>query len=376
MNFKFGLLLFFFGFNCFANDGAYYASGNQLIPINETDVTVTKEVLTLVRKVVDGETYVYVTVDYTFFNSGKNKTILVGFEAPSPFGDVNGYPKNGAHPYISNFDVIMNNQFLKHKTAMVNTDNYYINGAIDAKTEAEVIGEDFNSNSPEFYYVYYFNANFKPGINTIKHTYRFNMSGSVLERYSFDYILTAANRWGNNQIDDFTLNIDMGNNQGFNISNTFFEDKNEWSIEDGRVFNHVNEYSKAKDTKFITNSGKISFKKKNFKPKGELSLYSSATYMKDYYDVFDYTKHNLPHNIIFYKEDNKTCTKSIDEDSYKILRNLPFAIKGYVFKTKVIQDYYLSQSWYKPNPNYVAKLETLSNQVMDWLTVVKSNTWE
>lgn len=241
MNFKLGLLLFLFGFNCFANDGAYYASGNQLIPINETDVTVTKEVLTLVRKVVDGETYVYVTVDYTFFNSGKNKTILVGFEAPSPFGDVNGYPKNGAHPYISNFDVIMNNQFLKHKTAMVNTDNYYINGAIDAKTEAEVIGEDFNSNSPEFYYVYYFNANFKPGINTIKHTYRFNMSGSVLERYSFDYILTAANRWGNNQIDDFTLNIDMGNNQGFNISNTFFEDKKEWSIEDGRVFNHVNE---------------------------------------------------------------------------------------------------------------------------------------
>ena len=100
------------------------------------------------------------------------------------------------------------------------------------------------------------------------------------------------------------------------------------TTKDGRVFNHVNEYSKAKDTKFITNSGIISFKKKNFKPKGELSLYSSATYMKDYYDVFDYTKHNLPHDIIFYKEDNKTCTKSIDEDSYKILRNLPFAIKG------------------------------------------------
>ena len=31
----------------FANDGAYYASGNHLIPITETDISVKKEILTL-----------------------------------------------------------------------------------------------------------------------------------------------------------------------------------------------------------------------------------------------------------------------------------------------------------------------------------------
>ena len=30
-----------------ANDGVYYVSGNQIVPLRETDVAVTKEVLTI-----------------------------------------------------------------------------------------------------------------------------------------------------------------------------------------------------------------------------------------------------------------------------------------------------------------------------------------
>ena len=30
-----------------ANDGVYYVSGNQIVPLQETDVAVTKEVLTI-----------------------------------------------------------------------------------------------------------------------------------------------------------------------------------------------------------------------------------------------------------------------------------------------------------------------------------------
>jgi Ca2+-binding RTX toxin-like protein len=64
-----------------ANDGVYYASGNQLIPINETDISVKKEVLTITRV---GD-HVEVTVYYEFFNPGKPKDLLVGFEAPAPY---------------------------------------------------------------------------------------------------------------------------------------------------------------------------------------------------------------------------------------------------------------------------------------------------
>lgn len=347
-----------------ANDGAYFASGNQLIPISDADVSVIKEVLTITRKVDNGIEYVYVTVNYTFFNANKEKVILVGFEAPSPSGDVNGFPKNGAHPYISNFNVNVNGALLAYETAIVNAENYYINDKIDAKTEREVIDDDFNSNNPDFYYVYHFNAKFASGINKVTHTYRFNMSGSLMEDYNFDYILTAANRWSNHQIDDFTLNIDMGLHEGFIIKNSFFDTKDNWEVDSGRIINSNNNY-----TKFITYNGGVTFKKKNFKPNGELSLSSIKGPMKDHYISFDHTIHNLPHAINVQKQ---TCTNAENENSFKILRNLPFAIRGYVFKTNIIQAYYLSQYWYEPNPLYKVNLEALSEEEKEWLAKVNS----
>ena len=351
----------------FANDGAYYASGNQLIPISENDVSITKEILTLERRIVNDIEYVYVTVNYTFYNPNSEKTILVGFEAPSPAGDVNGFPKNGAHPYMSNFKAIMNGEVLKFETSMVNTENYYIDNRIDAKTEKEVIGDDFNANEPDFYYVYHFNATFKPGENKVIHTYRFEMSGSISENYSFDYILTAANRWANNQIDDFTLNIDMGPNQGFEIRNTFFKNENEWLLNNGRALSTNNN-----SLKFITNKNGITFKKKNFHPEGELFIKSINGPMKEHYTSFDSNSHNLPKKINL----KNTGTNSVNEKSFKILKNLPFAIRGYVFKTELIQDYYLSQSWYQPKVEYKANLQSLLSEEKEWLKIVKSKEWD
>lgn len=383
MSLKIWFLLLILPLYSFANDGAYYASGNQLIPIEETEICITKEILTITKKEVNGISYVYVTVDYTFFNPYNEKSLLVGFEAPSPSGDVNGYPKNGAHPYISNFDVVMNGKALTHKTAIVNSDNYYINNTIDAKTESEVLEDDEgDGNYVNFYYVYHFNALFKPGDNSIKHTYRFNMSGSVMDRYNFDYILTAANRWENNQIDDFTLHINMGDNEGFNISNTFFKSTDEWTIENGRALPytdpHIGSYNDIKTSKFIVKNGGITFKKINFTPEGELSIYATADYIKGNFEVFDYSKNDLPENIRYNEEDEdfNTSTRSVNEDSYKILRNYPFAKKGYVFKTPLIQNYYLSQDWYFPNPNYTADLNSLSKDEGDWLDAVTESKWD
>ena len=74
----------------YANDGAFYASGNQLIPISETEISVQKEVLKI--KKLDNK-YIQVSVYYEFFNPGNAKEIIVGFEAMSPNGDVDGAPK-------------------------------------------------------------------------------------------------------------------------------------------------------------------------------------------------------------------------------------------------------------------------------------------
>ena len=53
--------------------------GNQLIPINETQVELRNEILTI-RWVGRN---MLIDVDYTFYNPGKTKEVLMGFEAVS-----------------------------------------------------------------------------------------------------------------------------------------------------------------------------------------------------------------------------------------------------------------------------------------------------
>ena len=51
-----------------ANDGVYYVSGNQIVPLQETDVAVTKEVLTIS---IQDDGFARVDVQYEFTNRGK-----------------------------------------------------------------------------------------------------------------------------------------------------------------------------------------------------------------------------------------------------------------------------------------------------------------
>src|SRR5215510_2545825 len=96
------IFFFFISLKSFANDGSFYAAGNQLIPINENTVSLTKEILTIKRL---NASQAIVNVYYELNNPGEIKNILVGFEAASPQGDVDGHPNNGMHPYMSDFIV-------------------------------------------------------------------------------------------------------------------------------------------------------------------------------------------------------------------------------------------------------------------------------
>ncbi len=353
-----------------ANDSAYYLEGNHLIPITDSDIEVSKEILSIKR---EGQ-FIFVTVDYTFTNKGKAKTILVGFEASSPVGDVNNYPKNGEHPYITHFKVVMNDKLVPHKVAIVDNENYFIHNKIDAKTTKEVTSSKAFRDCPEcpnFFYVYYFNANFKSGVNKLIHTYKFKASGGVMQTYMIDYVLTAAMRWANKQIDDFTLNINVGDFEIFYMSETFFSGTKNWTVEDG-VIGMVDDMLKIR-----TFRGGITFKAKNFKPKGELHLFANR---EDWASRFFRVGDDLPSKVYTGKplKNNDPFLlyppyMMADKKAFKILRNLPFAVRGYVFKTEFIQNYYENQSWYKPNPAYQdASLDDLSEKEKKWLETVKS----
>ena len=369
-NLRIIVLILFTSFYLHSNDSVYYASGNHLIPIIETDISVKKEVLSIVR--IDNNN-LEVTVDYEFYNPTKEKQLLVGFEAPQAYPSVDISDKNGQHPYISNFNVVVNGIETDHQTAMVSDSNYYVNNAIIEKPEEEIIAESLEMEAANFYYVYYFNAIFKNGINKIRHKYRFRLSESVMGPYHFDYILTAANRWANNGIDDFTLKIDMGEFQEYNIPKTFFDNIHDWEIDGSLCETKPNSDIRTHRPSMTVyvNEGPVVFKKKNFKPKGELNLYTLSDLNARKKTTFDHIKDDLPFMI----GSEFHFKNSANEESFKVLRNLPYARRGFMFQTKIIQEYYESQPWYKSSPEYEVDLEEITSKELEWLEIIKQNEW-
>ena len=344
----------------FANDGAYFASGNHLIPINETDISVKKEILTL-KKVRNQ--FVEVTVYYEFYNPGNAKKLTVGFEAFSPQGDVEGAPKNGHHPYMRDFTVQLNNNILQYNVAYV-ADSLYNNKGIIKNIDLETFEGNKEGNYVDFFYVYHFEANFKKGLNIIKHTYNYDLSGSVDYNYDFEYVLTAANRWANKQIDDFTLIVDMGEFETFSINKSFFKDANEWLVhgigktED--VKGSKNAFIEHDALKFHLQKGTLIFQKKNFKIKGELFLYA-----QNYIGMDD-----LSYVPFSYYQTENIAEPKTDFDR-KVLKNLPFARRGYVFQNKELNVYFKSMDWYIANPNYEVNIEILTDAEKQWIEKFK-----
>ena len=98
------------------------------------------------------------------------------------------------------------------------------------------------------------------------------------------------------------------------------------------------------------------FQKKNFKPTGELFLYE-----QNYFggDISDY----VPFSPLF-----ETSIPEPNSDlEKKILKNLPFARRGYVFNSAELQNYFEKLDWYFPNPNYNADFDRLSETEKAWV---------
>lgn len=359
-----------------ANDGVYYTSGNHLIPITETEISVKKEVLDIRRC----DHKIHVHVYYEFFNPGNEKTLLVGFEAMPPGGawDITEeeYKKLTDHPYMHDFTVYINGERLDYQVSHVESaeNGYYHNGKFDElskQRELELGREaDFSEYIP-YLFVYHFNATFKKGLNIVEHTYVFDESTYVGAEYDFDYVLTAANRWANNQIDDFTLNVDMGEMESFAIRPTFFKNANEWTIKgvgrksDGGEFYNNNPM-------FHMQRGGVSFQKKNFHPEGELEIYKLVPGLAMLWgdganssDVMDAVKRQYAQwNVWVFEEGSDVA---LTKEEKRIMKNLPFAYRGHVFKDKGLKAFFESTDWYIPNPDYIDDMGQMSKEEREWI---------
>ena len=367
-----------------ANDGAFNSRGNQLIPVVESDIRVQKEILKIDRAHGKYGTIYNVTVYYEFFNPSAPKDLLVGFEAapPYPGGDLSQYPY---HPGISNFKAVMNGENLPYQVAHVPypTDKdgqlinkiggYYKNGRFQDLTlkQCEELSYnkeyDYYYDDERFYYVYHFNAHFNKGLNIIQHTYRFDGSSYVMSEYLFDYVLTAANRWANNGIDDFTLEINMGDRESFAINPSFFKSAQDWTIQGkGKVnLEKNNAYGSEGEPwpMFHIQEGKIVFHKKNFHPTGELRLSKPNYYYGE--DGADPFTRQYYHLSTAFR--NMFVGDNLPNDEKRLMKNMPFAYRGYVFKSADLQRYFESTEWYIPNPDFNGSMDDMSQDEKEWI---------
>ena len=383
------LLTLCFALSAAANDGSFAVSGNQLIPINETDISVHKEILSLERI----RNQIKVTVYYEFFNPADPKDLLVGFEASGPYmfsmeEALKAFPE---HPNMRGFNVVMNGESITWQVAHVKNfghfddngewvnDPYYKDGKFrkmsdkQCREELKVSEEAFDY---PFQFVYYFTAPFKTGLNIIEHTYSYDLSSGSGTMWYFPYVLSAACRWANRQIDDFTLHVNMGDRESFCIAPSFFSNYSEWTFDvAGRVDPDAAEtwgFLPEDSRYFHVREGGITFHKKDFRPKGELYAFVpfDGYYSVEEGEEFCFSSEEVK-DFISQKYISLSKPSShkypINLEARSILRNLPFAYRGYVFKKAALQRVFEATPWYVPNPSYTADMESLSKGEKEWV---------
>lgn len=347
-----------------ANDGVLYVNGNHLVPVQETDIALSSEVLTI-SLCDDG--YATVDVQYVLTNRGKEKTVTMGFEAEAPYNDEVAFSPQGIHPYIHDFTVVMNGEQLTYLNAVVasqyNVDcDFQPMNLQQWKAYGEVKmrdGEDLPNNSMlydakrdslvDFAYAYYFIARFKPGKNTIHHTYRYRMSYGVGRCFEVPYWLMPAMRWANRQIDDFTLRIKATNTaKHFFVEDSLFTQA-PFEVKEGVGKVKKTEWYNELFTEIALRNGTVEWHAQNFKPKGNMNIQSAERLHYEGFKLgtfYDRSDNYLPGSYLIEPDKSR--------DRQRILSNLPYASRGYVFKDKKLQKYFSQFWWYMPDPSWQA----------------------
>ncbi len=340
-----------------ANDSEYFTSGNQLVPLSETDISIRKEILTIG---LQDDKFANVTVYYELFNPGTtDKTVLMGFEADPSYNDDYVFHPDGKHPHIHDFTVEMNGEKLSYQNAVCQQGTPDGLQPIDM-SKYEVCEETVTTVHPigndtlfiPFSYVYYFQATFKPGLNKIRHTYKYTQSRGVGFAFKIDYKLTPATRWANHQIDDFTLVVRADHTaKHFLIDEELF-DMAPWRLTEGEGKQRVTPHPGRSLREFSLRNGAYTWHKTNFCPKSELSITSAdEIYLFNERATFGaFYDRSSSLELNFGKE--RTNNRMKEDLRKRIAHNLPYAHRGHVFNDRVLDDYFSTLWWYIPNPDY------------------------
>lgn len=361
-----------------ANDCTYYTKGNQLVPLQETDISVRREVLTI--SLMDNG-MARVDVQYEFWNPGPAKRLTMGFEADPPYNyDYKFYP-DGRHPSISLFTVEMNGRQLEYSNAVCVADTLPLTKIKDLKRyymwdnnwlydtanadpkSAYNVPIDYDAGIP-FAYVYYFDADFQPGLNRVRHTYVYRMSTGVGFPYLVDYKLTPATRWAGGKIDDFTLTIRADSTaKHFYVFDSAFAGI-PFAVSEGMgKMRRSSTYGTPIEVSL--RNGAITLHTTDFAPQAELCIRAVGV-DGCYVDQQCITggTYDRTARINWGPYEGQQEVPADPAFRQRVIRNLPFANRGHVFRDKRLREYFEGLWWYMPDPDY--KDDTSDFTPVDW----------
>lgn len=352
-----------------ANDGVFYSSGNTLVPLQETQVQLKKEVL---KFFVRDYAYMDVEVDFEFYNPGKAKKVTVGFLTPPADGDVTEDEQE--HPMISDFTVLVNDRAVPFQIKKLKDTSFKFG-------ETEIRGDDF---------VYYFPVRFQKGVTKIRHTYRFRGGASVELQRDFDYQITTGKRWANKQIDDFRLEIHLDNGVYF-IPASFLAGGKlaAWQIiGDGVIDENPREWFGEDAPKIRMahlNHGYFLLEEKNFRPDNDIFIgeYNWAAgwvdrwcnYAQECIEPDALEKIVGYFNLDPYEGIEEPDLAELSDKELKYVRNYFYAVRGFDFQDKELRDFYSQFFWYKPDKTLKAedvKLSAAEKVFLDKIRIVES----
>jgi len=327
-------LFVLFALKAGANDGVYYTGGGTIFPMKEGKIIMDKEILSF--KVIDKQCYV--NIHFEFFNpENVNRKVLVGFQAPQAVGDVR--EEEIKYPQIFDFKVSQNNTLFPYQLKTADCEDCPL------KDEQTISS---NQAGGEIF-VYLFEIDFKPGITVIDHSYHFKASSSVLTDQLYSYILKTGSKWAGGTIKDLTINIDLGNDTYFYVSDIFGKEAN-WSVLGiGKLTSEIYNNNEV-DSKMVRMiSGSLQIHAINWNPKNNLEFgiinpncYEFAVYPKTLNRVMQ-----AVNSLNFENPDDGAYTK----EELKLIRNTFYAQKGYAFTNPELAAYFNKFEWYISNPN-------------------------
>ncbi|HLO69969.1 MAG TPA: YARHG domain-containing protein [Flavipsychrobacter sp.] len=334
------IYFFFFCISLYANDGSFWASGNTLFPLNETSIQLKKEILNLTKK----DNWMQVDIYFEFYNPGNTKELTVGFVTPPAMGDFAHEVKD--HPQVRDFSVVVNADTMPYNISKTKKSGF--------KLADKIIGnEDF---------IYYFNVSFPKGITKIKHSYLYRGGEGMIAIHSFYYRLTTGTSWANKEIEDFELNIDMGEDVYFSVPYSFNKKRTEWKVIGTGHINHKKpayaEYYRSFDSPELRmvyiRKGILQYKTNHFKPSNDLNV---TVYQPDYElntwtqnlkenDFKDLLEYVMPWQDV---DSIRAHSVNLTNRQLKLLINLSYARAGYDFKDIELKKTFSKYLWYMPD---------------------------